>query len=163
MGSKTLLAALLAVLALGPSTASGSAPAPRGPRCKCTANLSCWPSQSQWNALSKTLSKPVFAVHPVGAPCHDPLFNATECANVQANYFDGIWRSGQPGASESQIWESNDALTAVCTPFNTTRTAHCDQGRVPVIGVNATRPSDVQNAVKFAAAHNLKLVVKNTG
>ena len=163
MVAKTLLTALAVALALGPSRVSASAPAPRGPRCKCTADQSCWPSQSEWNALSKTLSHPVFAVRPVGAVCHDPLFSSDQCANVQANYFDGTWRSTQPGASESQVWESNDNLTAVCSPFNSTESSPCDQGRVPVVGVNATKPSDVQNAVKFAAKHNLKLVVKNTG
>jgi len=39
----------------------------------------------------------------------------------------------------------------------------CNQGRVPVIGVNATTVEDIKQAVKFAARHNLKVKVKNTG
>ena len=34
---------------------------------------------------------------------------------------------------------------------------------VPVIGVDARMPGDVQEAVKFAGSHNLRLVIKNTG
>ena len=162
MFSKSVLASVGVALALSPYSASASV-LRRAASCKCTADQSCWPSQSEFNALSKTLSQPVFPVHPVGAPCHDPLFNQEECSAVQAGYFDGLWRSDQPGASMSQIWESNDNLTAVCTPFNTTETAPCDQGRVPVLGVNATTVSDVQNAIRFALKHNLKTVVKNTG
>lgn len=162
MFSKTLLASVCAALAFTPLSTFASV-LRRAATCKCTADQSCWPSQSEFASLSQTLSKTVFAVHPVGAPCHDPLFNQAECSEVQANYFDGLWRSDQPGASMSQIWESNDNITAVCTPFNTTETATCDQGRVPVVGVNATTVADVQNAVRFALKHNLKTVVKNTG
>ena len=132
MFSKSVLASVGVALALSSYSASASV-LRRAASCKCTADRSCWPSQSEFNALSKTLSQPVFPVHPVGAPCHDPLFNQEECSAVQAGYFDGLWRSDQPGASMSQIWESNDNLTAVCTPFNTTETAPCDQGRVPVL------------------------------
>ncbi|KAI0777630.1 hypothetical protein BD413DRAFT_490599 [Trametes elegans] len=39
----------------------------------------------------------------------------------------------------------------------------CEQGSVPVIGVDARTVGDIQSAVMFAAEHNLRLVVKNTG
>ena len=34
---------------------------------------------------------------------------------------------------------------------------------MPVIGVDARTPSDIQEAVKFAGNRNLRLVIKNTG
>ncbi|KAL1914784.1 uncharacterized protein VTP21DRAFT_7876 [Calcarisporiella thermophila] len=37
------------------------------------------------------------------------------------------------------------------------------QGAFPVFAVNATGSSDIQQAVSFAAKHNLRLIVKNTG
>jgi len=47
--------------------------------------------------------------------------------------------------------------------LNTSLGVPCTQGNVPVIGVNATTPEDVQAAVQFAVQYNVKLVVKNTG
>lgn len=47
--------------------------------------------------------------------------------------------------------------------LNTTLGAPCDQGSIPVIGVDARSPEDIQAAVRFAAAHNLRFVIKNTG
>ncbi|KAI0635700.1 hypothetical protein C8Q77DRAFT_1099088 [Trametes polyzona] len=47
--------------------------------------------------------------------------------------------------------------------FNTSLNIPCRQGSVSVIGVDARSVGDVQAAVKFAADHNLRLAVKNTG
>ena len=47
--------------------------------------------------------------------------------------------------------------------INTALDVPCGQGSVPVIGVDARSVADIQAAVKFAAKHNLRLAVKNTG
>jgi len=39
----------------------------------------------------------------------------------------------------------------------------CEQGSISAIGIDARSPADIQAGVKFAAAHNLRLVIKNTG
>jgi len=74
-------------------------------------------------------------------------------------------RSDQPGAAEHTNWEtytfSNGTIQACY--LNTTLGVPCQQGSVPVIGVDARTPQDIQNAIKFAAKHNLRLVIKNTG
>ena len=46
---------------------------------------------------------------------------------------------------------------------NTALGVPCTQGSVPVVGVDARSDEDVQAAVVFAAAHNLRVVVKSTG
>ncbi|KAI0788419.1 hypothetical protein C8Q75DRAFT_799201 [Abortiporus biennis] len=61
---------------------------------------------------------------------------------------------------ETFIWPNG---TIDACYFNTSLNVPCTQGSVPIIGVNAQTPSDVQAAVKFASAHNLRLIVKNTG
>ncbi|KAF9953096.1 hypothetical protein BGZ72_005705 [Mortierella alpina] len=43
------------------------------------------------------------------------------------------------------------------------RTAPCHQGAVPLYTVNATTVEQVQETVRFAAKHNIRLVIKNTG
>jgi len=47
--------------------------------------------------------------------------------------------------------------------LNTTLGVPCQQGSVPIAGVDARSVGDIQAAVKFAVQHNLRLVVKSTG
>lgn len=47
--------------------------------------------------------------------------------------------------------------------LNTSLGVPCEQGSVPVIGVDARTPQVIQAAISFALQHDLKLVVKNTG
>ena len=47
--------------------------------------------------------------------------------------------------------------------LNTTLGVPCQQGGVPIIGVDARSVGDIQAGVRFAVKHNLRLAVKNTG
>jgi hypothetical protein len=47
--------------------------------------------------------------------------------------------------------------------LNTTLNIPCEQGSVPVIGVDVRSIADAQAAVKFAADRNLRVSIKNTG
>ncbi|KAJ6525447.1 FAD-binding domain-containing protein [Mycena vulgaris] len=152
------VAAILSFLVLSPHLAFASESPSES--CKCTAGQRCWPSTAEWAALSKTLTHPVFDVHPPGYYCHNPNFNAALCATAQANRGDSIWRADQPGAEESDNWEFT--ATSECD-INGNRTTPCGQGRVPSVGVNATSVKDIQKALEFAHAKNLKVHVKNTG
>ena len=84
---------------------------------------------------------------------------------MQAGYFDGLWRSDQPGAYENTNFESyvfkNGSISACY--LNTALGHLCEQGNVPPIGVDARTVEDVQAAVRFAGKHNLRVVIKNTG
>ena len=151
---------LLATILL--ATSASAANIARTPRCKCTANQSCWPSQRSFNQLQSRLSNPLIAVAPVSQPCFQATFNQDQCEVVQSRFNDGLWRADQPGALINSNWEATDGLTASCY-FNLSSTSTCQQGRVPVVGVNATTVRDVQEAVRFASRNNLKIVVKNTG
>jgi hypothetical protein len=78
---------------------------------------------------------------------------------------NGVWRSDQAGAMQASNFEtfifSNGTISACY--LDTTLGFPCEQGSVPVIGVDARSAKDVQAAVTFALKHNLRLVVKNTG
>jgi hypothetical protein len=47
--------------------------------------------------------------------------------------------------------------------MNTTLAVPCQQGGVPISGVDVRSVSDIQAAVRFAVKYNLRLVIKNTG
>ena len=70
-----------------------------------------------------------------------------------------------PGSMEAPNFETfmfqNGTIDACY--LNTTITGACEQGSVPVIGVDVRSVGDIQAAVTFAVQQNLKLVVKNTG
>ena len=70
-----------------------------------------------------------------------------------------------PGSMEAPNFETfmfqNSTIDACY--FNTTIAGTCEQGSVPVIGVDVHSVEDIQAAVTFAVQQKLKLVVKNTG
>jgi hypothetical protein len=131
--------------------------------CRCTAESECWPSDSEFQTLRSQLSQPL--VHPVppATPCYNPA--SGNCSDVRARWYNGVWRSDQPGAVQLSNWETytfSNGTTEACY-LNTTLGVPCQQGSVSVIGVDARTPEDIQAAVKFAAKHNLRLVIKTTG
>lgn len=134
-------------------------------RCRCLSDdASCWPSQDDFDTLAQQVSQPLIHPFPPAQPCYLNA-NSSECTAAVANWTDGNWRADQPGAMQSPNFESfifSNGTIDACY-LNTTLGVPCDQGSVSVIGVEAHTVSDIQAAVKFAADHNLRLAVKNTG
>ena len=128
--------------------------------CHCTSG---WPSDSEFQTLASKLSQPLIHPVPPATPCYDST--AGNCTDVLAGWYTGIWRSDQPGAAQNSNYETytfpNGTIQGCY--FNTTLGIACRQGSVPVIGVDARTPEDIQEAVRFAGSHNLRLVIKNTG
>ena len=60
------------------------------------------------------------------------------------------------GAMHDPYWENSS-----CSVFSPSTA--CNQGSVPVFAVNATLPEHVQATIRFAAKHNLRLVIKTSG
>ena len=131
--------------------------------CRCTLGSQCWPSDSEFQTFASQVSLPLIHPAPLATACYNSV--SGNCSDVHAGWLDGIWRSDQPGATQHTNQEtytfSNGTIQACY--LNTTLGVPCEQGSVPVIGVDARTPKDIQEAVKFAAKHNLHLVIKNTG
>ena len=131
--------------------------------CRCTSESNCWPSDSEFQTLASKVSQPLVHPIPPATPCYDSA--AGDCTDVRAGWFNGVWRSDQSGAAEFPNYETytfpNGTIQGCY--LNTTLGFTCQQGNVPVIGVDARTPSDIQEAVKFAGNRNLRLVIKNTG
>ncbi|KAF9443164.1 hypothetical protein P691DRAFT_680098 [Macrolepiota fuliginosa MF-IS2] len=134
--------------------------------CRCVYGQSCWPSEQDFNSLSAQLSVPLIRPVPPASACY-PVGNPSgDCSNVQQNWFNGTWRSDQPGAYEFTNFGTytNSANGSISGCYlNTTLGLPCEQGSVPPIGVDVRTVEDVQAAVRFAGNHNLRMVVKNTG
>lgn len=61
--------------------------------------------------------------------------------------------------SNWETWPEKDEQCYIETPQSTP----CKQGRIPLLSVKVKEAKHIQEAVKFAAKHNLKLVIKNSG
>jgi hypothetical protein len=133
--------------------------------CRCLTSDPCFPNAAQLATLASTLSQPLLHPVPPESACYPVSNPSGNCADVQAHATDGIWRAAQPGNMMNTNFESyffpNGTISACY--LNTTIGAPCQQGSVPVIGVDARTVSDVQAAVKFAKQYNLRVVVKGTG
>ena len=131
--------------------------------CRCTFESECWPSNFEFQALTSRVSRPLLYPVPPATPCYNST--AGDCNNVLAGWNNGVWRSDQSGAADHTNWETytfpNGTIQACY--LNTLLGVACQQGNVPVIGVDASTPSDIQEAVNFVRKHNLRLVIKNTG
>jgi len=131
--------------------------------CRCTSGSRCWPSDSEFKTLASKVSQPLIRPIPPATPCYGSA--AGNCTDFTANWYNSTWRSDQPGAAEFTNYETytfpNGTIQGCY--LNTTLGIPCQQGNVPVIGVDARTPKDIQEAVRFARKHNLRLVIKNTG
>ena len=131
--------------------------------CRCTSGSGCWPSDSEFQTLASKVSQSLIRPDPPATPCYDST--AGNCTDVIASWYNSVWRSDQPGAAEFSNYETytfpNGTIQGCY--LNTTLGIACQQGSVPVIGVDARTPEDIQEAIGFAKKHNLRLVIKNTG
>ncbi|KAI0777631.1 hypothetical protein BD413DRAFT_490600 [Trametes elegans] len=140
------------------------------PQCRCSSSDPCWPNEDDFAVLASQLSSPLLRPVPFAHPCHftsNPE-DAANCSTVADNRLDGNFRSGFPGAMQAPNFETfiapdDDELHACLLNVSLSGGGRCEQGSVPVVGVDARTVGDVQLAVKFAAARNLRLVIKNTG
>ncbi|KAL4062009.1 hypothetical protein J3A83DRAFT_4178849 [Scleroderma citrinum] len=133
--------------------------------CVCTYGDPCWPDAATFAQLESQVSQPLVYPYPTASACYPAANPSGNCSEVIQNWTDGNWRSSFPGSMESPNFESfefkNGTLSACY--LNTSLGIPCEQGNVPVIGVDARTSEDIQAAVKFAVQYNLKLVIKNTG
>jgi len=135
-----------------------------GPECRCLYSQNCWPSTSDFSALESQVSQPLIHPVPSASSCYPVSHPSGNCTDVQINGNSGVWRADRPGSVDLANFESfifkNGSISAC---YLNTSLAPCEQGNVPIIGVDARSVGDVQAAIKFVAAHNLRLVIKNTG
>ncbi|KAJ5727594.1 hypothetical protein N7493_005414 [Penicillium malachiteum] len=148
-----LLSSILPALAVG---------APQSTRCRCLPTESCWPSQQEWMSLNDTLNHNLVAVRPVASVCSPQEFNSAACENVTSLWTDSVWRSSQPGAIQWENWEAWPERHQTCY-IETDKSTTCGQGRISLYSAKVQNASDIQHVVRFASAHDLRLVIKNTG
>ncbi|CAG8585820.1 unnamed protein product, partial [Penicillium salamii] len=149
----------VALLAIGALVACTSADAAF---CRCQPDQPCWPNEDKWASLNSSTDGNLVKVTPFALPCHDPTFDAEECSIAQEHSNSSTYRSSDPGALQWSNWETWPEKDEQCY-IETPQSTPCKQGRIPLLSVKVKEAKHIQEAVKFAAKHNLKLVIKNSG
>ncbi|KAG7437728.1 hypothetical protein NW761_013030 [Fusarium oxysporum] len=138
-------------------------------QCRCTIHDSCWPSAKAWNSLNSTVDGHLIRYIPPGAVCYKshPSYNGEACDEVIEEWPESKFHSSDPASLHTE-WAN-----AGCTPVYENGTSiygdheagkrGCSKGALPAYVVNATTTDHVVAALAFAAEHNIRLVIKNTG
>ncbi|ERF75988.1 hypothetical protein EPUS_01354 [Endocarpon pusillum Z07020] len=145
--------------------------------CRNLAGDEDWPSSAEWAQLNDTVHGRLIATKPLAQSCHVPTLDATECANVKADWTwpdlqyvqdDWLWRLSSflikfnnsfkdPASIMNPYWLNNS-----CSPF-TSETSACTLGNIVDYTINVTSAKDVAAGIDFAQKKNIRLVIKNTG
>ncbi|KAI7784264.1 fad binding domain containing protein [Diaporthe eres] len=129
--------------------------------CKSFPSDSDWPSHAMWDVFDRLLGEALILTRPMGAPCYDSEWgerDESECANTIRNSANADFLSADPTANYWPIFEGR-----TCQPKNDTSGSQCTIGGYPEYAVKVTNVAQVQLAINFARAANLRLVIKNTG
>lgn len=133
------------------ATIAAAAASAAAPGCRCLPEDACW-SSVPWSALNASVGGRLLpGVDPL-SPC---LVNAASptCGALLNASDDEFWVTDQPlGYLHTGLFAPADDSGG----WNLTQV-------LPSYVVAAESTADVQAAVAFASAHNLRLVVKNTG
>ncbi|KAI6144190.1 hypothetical protein BKA82DRAFT_4175292, partial [Pisolithus tinctorius] len=124
--------------------------------CLCTYENPCWPTPDQFAELESQVSQPLIYPVPTASACYPANDPSGNCTQVMERWTDGNWRSSIPGSMAEPNFESfvfKNGTISACY-LNTSLGAPCEQGSVPVIGVDARTPQDIQACRKLCTAHD---------
>ena len=143
--------------------------------CRYLPGDAGWPSPSAWNSLNTTVGGRLIATVPLGQPCHDPFYNATECKILQDGwiYPQTQWvtmlnrkcmrtRSSLPSLPSSSSVMAPFFANQSCDPFQPESRA-CLLGNYVDYAVNVSNSADIIAALKFVKENNIRFVIRNTG
>ncbi|KAF5504947.1 FAD-linked oxidoreductase ZEB1 [Colletotrichum siamense] len=129
--------------------------------CKAFPGDPSWPRDEVWGVLDQLLGGALIPTKPLGAPCYNSQWGARddiECANIIKNSANANFLSADPTANYWPIFQGR-----TCQPKNEISGSECTIGGYPEYAINVTSVAQIQLAVNFARAANLRLVIKNTG
>ncbi|RDW88377.1 hypothetical protein BP6252_00409 [Coleophoma cylindrospora] len=125
--------------------------------CRCLPGDACWPSTTAWSTLNSTVGGRLVATVELGRACHDPYYNATECAYLQSE-----WQYPEIHMESSSSVMAPFFANQSCDPFQPESRA-CLIGNYVNYAVNVSSAADISAAVEFAQANNIRFVIRNTG
>ncbi|KKK13837.1 hypothetical protein ARAM_001602 [Aspergillus rambellii] len=132
-------------------------------QCRCRPQDRCWPSWESWQDLNQTIQGNLIALRPAGHVCFGDSHSAEACEEYIKNSHNGTWRVLNPASLQLMNWEYSREGKESCHVGKEGHPAQCAQGRVALYSASVQTVPQVQEVVRFAAAHRLRLTVRNTG
>ncbi|KAJ5637058.1 FAD binding domain-containing protein [Penicillium lividum] len=133
----------------------------------CRPGQTCWPSLSEWKQLNASVDGQLFETIPIAASCYETSghYNPEECRIVEEYYGDSILRGEHFGQTYWLNWETCHDYGCALLESDTNQTTYstCSLGRLASYYVDVREASHISAAIKFAAIHNIRISVKNTG
>jgi hypothetical protein len=131
------------------------------PACRAFPGDPSWPKDPVWDIFNLLLGGALIPTVPIAASCYDTQWgkkDAMECTNVANNFTNPLFHHADP---TSNMWPIFQGRT--CMPTNDSSNKACTLGGYPEYAVKVTNVAQIQLAINFARAANLRLVIKNTG
>ncbi|RHZ66420.1 hypothetical protein CDV55_106611 [Aspergillus turcosus] len=123
----------------------------------------CWPQQANWQRLNGTIGGNLMSLRPAGSVCFGTNHSVAECEDMVENFRNTSWRVQNPASLQVVNWENWRHGKQSCYRPPDGKVSKCDQGRVAVFSAYVQSVRQVQEVVKFAAANDLRLTIRNTG
>ena len=102
------------------------------------------------------------SVKPLAYVCHDPNYNEELCAELATVQYNSTFLTSQPGAMQYPNYMTLPEKNETCY-IGSERSIPCGQGRAPLYSAGVLTAQHIQEVVRFAVKHNVRLVIKNTG
>lgn len=131
--------------------------------CKLNPGDPDWPKNAEWEALNSSIDGKLLRTVPVASSCWpgNPFGSQVACDTVKTDWSDALWHALFPESIDYPIYTNNSCLPAGATGYIDNR--GCTIGGLPQFIVNATTEDQIATAMKWAAARNIRIVIKGTG
>lgn len=128
--------------------------------CRCFPGDACWPTSAEWSSLNSTVGGRLIATIPIAAICHQSNLAHYDASACQA--LRDVWPIPETHLATSSSPMAPFFANASCDPFTAPK-GQCVIGAYVQYAVKAINVADYQATLAFAAAKNIRLVIRNTG
>lgn len=131
--------------------------------CKVTPYDPQWPSDQDWAALNRSINGCLIKSAPIASACWpgNPFGSSLDCNTVKSQWTDSYFHRAQPESVDFPIWANNSCSPPGSTGYSEQR--GCSYGGYPRYIVDAWSEDQIATALKWAAARNLRVIIKGTG
>ncbi|KAF3401999.1 putative FAD-linked oxidoreductase, partial [Penicillium rolfsii] len=150
LSPRALLLCILSALQL-----TNGSPSPG--KCRCMPGDSCWPSLNKWAQFNASVGGRLVSTQPLGQPCHDPFYTASEC-----DYLKQHWTHPELHDESSSSIMAPSVANETCDAF-TPQSTPCTLGSMVRYAVNASSTKDFIQTIRFSQQRNIRFVIRNTG
>ncbi|KAK3062969.1 hypothetical protein LTS18_003016, partial [Coniosporium uncinatum] len=151
----------IALLAL---SISNGAVAQGGAAAKNYAGAPGYPTAADWSSLNSSTNGQLIQYIPLYSVCYGSRYNATACAGFVKDSLTFKLNSIQdPALIETPYWAGTACPLPRIPPSGALPDSDCNQGNYPDYVLAAKNKEDIASGIKFAAKHDIRVIIKNTG